>query len=161
MKYSISKKEARRIALNAQGLLKENPFGKGKKGVLKAIERLSYVQIDTISVIERAHHHTLWTRVADYQSSMLGQLQNERKVFEYWSHAAAYLPMKDYRFSLPMMQTVVENNKHWFNVEPSVKEYVYDKLKAEGALQAKDFEAPPNQKFGAMWDWKPAKKSLA
>ena len=64
----------RRIALDAQGLLRNATFGRGRSGALKAIEHLGYVQIDTISVVERAHHHTLWARVPNYRQVHLEQL---------------------------------------------------------------------------------------
>jgi uncharacterized protein YcaQ len=67
---------------------------------LAAIEQLSYVQIDTISVIQRAHHHTLWNRNPRYSPLHIDQLLAEKQIFEYWSHAAAYLPMSNYRYSL-------------------------------------------------------------
>ena len=63
MRTQISKKEARRLSLHSQGLLRKNPFGKGKNAVVRVIKQLSYVQIDTISVIERAHNHTPLTRL--------------------------------------------------------------------------------------------------
>jgi uncharacterized protein YcaQ len=96
----ISYHEARKLALSHQGLLSAKPkFGRGKKAVLKAIEHLGYVQIDAISVIQRAHHHTLWSRIPDYQPKHLNTLLNkDRQIFEYWSHAAAFLPIKDYQF---------------------------------------------------------------
>ena len=102
---SISPDKARRIILYAQGLTKSNPFGSGPNAVIKAVNQLGYVQLDTISVVERAHHHILWSRIPVYESDWLEQAQyKRRKIFEYWSHAAAYLPMQDYRFSIPVMQ---------------------------------------------------------
>ena len=62
----MSLEEARVLALKSQGLLQPN-FGKGKAGTLSAINHMGYVQIDTLSVAARAHHHTLWTRVPDYK----------------------------------------------------------------------------------------------
>ena len=112
---TLSQKHARRLALEAQALLKPNPFGKGKKAVQKAIHQLSYVQIDTISVIERAHLHVLRTRVSNFQPKMLDQLvSKDRTTFEYWSHAAAYLPMEDYRYSLPRKQSIKNGEKLTF-----------------------------------------------
>ena len=61
----------RRIALDRQGLLKTNQFGRGKQATLRAIEHLGYIQIDTISVVERAHHHVLWSRVNNYKPRFL------------------------------------------------------------------------------------------
>ena len=56
----------RRIALSAQGLLQTQPFGHGIAGARKAISHLGYVQIDTISVVERAHHHVVFSyKIAD------------------------------------------------------------------------------------------------
>ena len=56
----------RRVALQAQGLASRAPFGEGPAGTHRAIAHLGYVQIDTLSVVERAHHHVLWNRVPDY-----------------------------------------------------------------------------------------------
>src|SRR4051812_9660887 len=113
MKLMLSIAEARELVLSAQGLSSPFPFGRGKAGALQAIEHLSYVQIDTISVVERAHHHVLWSRVPDYSPDCLKTLVTEEKqVFEYWSHAAAYLPMKDYRFALPRMRAIAAGERH-------------------------------------------------
>ena len=96
----LSLEEARILALKSQGLI-QPCFGKGQAGTLAAINHIGYVQIDTLSVAARAHHHTLWTRVPDYKEEFLNQLlEKDKSIFEYWSHAASYLPMSDYRFSL-------------------------------------------------------------
>src|SRR5437899_1506802 len=109
---TISKESVRKIILASQGLT-ENFFGNKKEGTLNVIEHLGYVQIDTISVVERAHHHTIWTRVNDYQKKYLDELVHEKAVFEYWSHAAAYMPMKDYRFSLLRKNLYASGKLKW------------------------------------------------
>jgi hypothetical protein len=92
---SISQKMVRRMALHAQLLDGKTRIKKGKEGIVQAVEHLGYVQIDTISVIERAHHHTLRTRVPSYSQNQLHEaLAIDRSIFEYWGHAASYLPMK-------------------------------------------------------------------
>jgi uncharacterized protein YcaQ len=91
----ISQKEAKRLIVHAAALDRRMPFGRGKNAVFRAIDHLGYVQIDTISVVKRAHHHVLATRVPDYRNEWLYQLQKEKKVLDYWSHAAALLPMGD------------------------------------------------------------------
>ena len=53
------KPRLRKIALTHQGLSSAKPFGSGVAAVAKAVEHLGYVQIDTISVVERAHHLSL------------------------------------------------------------------------------------------------------
>src|SRR4051812_17909709 len=85
---TISLAEARAISLRAQGLADDSaPFELGKAAVLKAIQHLGYVQVDTISVLQRAHHHVLWSRVPDYTPEMLHALQSpDGAVFEYWNH---------------------------------------------------------------------------
>ena len=149
----------RRIALNQQGLLKTDSFGRGKKATLRAIEHLGYVQIDTISVVERAHHHVLRSRVSNYQSKYLDQLVKERKVFEYWFHAAAWLPMRDYRFALPRMAQL-NGERSWFeNCDRKLTKNILERIKTEGPLRARDFEDTRKGKK-EWWDWKPAKQAL-
>lgn len=137
-----------------------NSFGKGKAAVLNVIEHLGYVQIDTLSVVARAHHHTLWTRLTDYQENYLNELlEKDKTIFEYWSHAASYLPMCDYRFSLPRKQLFSSGKSHWFEQDKKINSYVLDRIKAEGALQSKDFEHIRNT-LSNWYEWKPAKKAL-
>ena len=115
------------------------------------------MQIDTISVVERAHHHTIFTRVKDYQKKYLDELMDEKLIFEYWSHAAAYLPMSDYRFSLPRKKLFADGKQHWFK-DKKPTQYVYDRINAEGPLQSKDFE---EKKANTGWyEWKTTKQAL-
>ncbi len=62
-RLTLTKADARRIWLRAQRLDEPTPFGDGPEAVSRAVEHLGYVQIDTINVIERCHHHILWTRI--------------------------------------------------------------------------------------------------
>ncbi len=150
----------RRAALHHQGLTKAAPFGSGSQATLKAIEHLGYVQIDTLSVVERSHHHILWTRIPSYQPAHLEQLIAERKVFEYWSHAAAFLPMRDYRFALPRMNAVKRGESKWFaSVSKKDEQEVLDRIRIDGPLRARDFDSP-KEHSGSWWNWKPAKKTL-
>ena len=101
----MTKAEARRIWLRAQRLDVPAPFGEGPQATAAAVEHLGYVQIDTINVIERCHHHILWTRIPNYQRADLRQAQSiDKTVFEYWTHALSYVPAKDLRFFLPAMK---------------------------------------------------------
>ena len=158
MKHKISLTQAANIYLDSQQLLTDN-FNKGKTGTLEVIRHLGYIQIDTLAVVARAHHHTLWSRTNDYKEHYLDELLSKDKtIFEYWSHAASYLPMNDYRFSLPRKKLFAEGKSHWFEQDKKMKKYVLDKIKAEGELQSKDFE--DKIKRPGMWNWKPAKQSL-
>lgn len=149
----------RRIALNRQGLLKPNSFGRGKQATLRAIEQLGYVQIDTISVVARAHHHVLWSRVSNYQPKFLDQLVRERRLFEYWFHAAAWMPMRDYRFSLPRMAKL-NGERDWFeNCDRKLQREILKRIETEGPMRARDFTDPDHRSNG-WWEWKPAKQAL-
>jgi hypothetical protein len=100
------------LVLHAQGLASRAPFGQGPAGTHRAIAHLGYVQIDTLSVMERAHHHVLWNRVPDYDLAHLNRLVGERQIFQYRYHAAAYLPMRDYRHALRRMQAIRTGETH-------------------------------------------------
>ena len=160
MSHSFTASQFRKKALLSQGLLQKDAFGRGKNAVLRAIQHLGYIQIDTISVVERAHHHVLWSRVSNYQPVHLSSLIIEKQVFEYWFHAAAYLPMNEFRFALPRMHAIKSGKKHWFaNTDPKLMRQILQRIKTEGPLMARDFEDPPRGANG-WWEWKPAKQAL-
>jgi uncharacterized protein len=150
----------RRIALGRQGLTERAPFGRGRPGALRAMERLGFVQIDTISVVARAHDHALWARVPGYKPKHLLELLERREAFEYWAHAAAFLPMRDFRFALPRMRAFKRGTWGWqrSNDQKLVAD-VLDRIRRDGPLRARDFENPGNRRSG-WWDWKPAKRAL-
>lgn len=153
----MTSKTARRLVLESQGLARKASFGRGKNAVLNVINQLGYVQIDTISVIQRAHHHVLNTRISGYQETMLHNLQaTDNSVFEYWSHAAAYLPIRDYRYYQPIMQGYALSRPR----DKKLVKEIFSRIEAEGALQARDFEQAPGKKSNGWWDWKPAKRML-
>ncbi len=149
----------RRIALDRQGLLAANPFGRGKQAAQRAIEHLGYVQIDTISVVARAHHHVLWSRVANYRSAYIDRLVRERRIFEYWFHAASWLPMRDYRFALPRMRQL-NGERNWFGGGDRKRmDEILRRIAAEGPIRARDFTDSAHRGNG-WWEWKPAKQAL-
>src|SRR6185369_15033377 len=97
--FTLSRRDARRAWVRAQRLDELTPFGGGAAAVLAAVDHLGYVQIDTINVIERCHHHILFTRIPNYRRADLRQAQSlEKSVFEYWTHALSYVPAKDFRY---------------------------------------------------------------
>jgi uncharacterized protein YcaQ len=155
----LSTAETRLILLSSQGLAAPKAK-KGTRETLSIIEHLGYVQIDTLSVVARAHHHTLWSRNPDYQEKHLSDLLEKKNVFEYWSHAAAYLPMSEFRFSLVRKDLYAKGKKHWsLTIDPKMKKHVLDRIRKEGPLQSRDFEHPPKAP-GSWYTWKPAKRAL-
>ena len=159
MTESLSIQQARKLVLLSQRLPPPKQKGRGIDGTLLAIEHLGYIQIDTISVIQRAHHHTLWNRNPRYKLSHLDQLVEDKQVFEYWTHAAAYLPMCDYRFSLPRKMAIASGDqKHWYIKDDVLMKEVLRRIEVEGPLMARDFEYK-GHKTGE-WKSKPAKRAL-
>ncbi len=71
MKESLSTQQARKLVLLSQRVPPANQAGRATAATLSAIEHLGYIQIDTISVVQRAHHHTLWNRNPRYKASQL------------------------------------------------------------------------------------------
>lgn len=134
---------------------------KAKKPVtaLESLKQLSYVQLDTLSVVSRAHHHTLWNRVPSYREADLDDLVKKKQAFEYWSHAASILPISEYRFSLFRKNEYAAGKSHWFAQDKKLKKYVLDRILAEGPLQSKDFEHERTGP-GNWYEWKPAKRAL-
>lgn len=151
----------RSLALEHQGLAGKRKLGTGLAGAEKALDQIGHVQIDTISVVARAHHHILYSRVNRYDESLPNRLVKARRAFEYWSHAASYLPMRDYRSVLPMMRGVARGEWGWWHqgANARARARVLDRIRAEGPLFARDFENPDKRRSG-WWDWKPAKRAL-
>ena len=150
----------RRFALAAQGLHQSGAFGRGLNGARRSINHLGYVQIDTISVVERAHHHVFRSRVPNFTTTMTDQLLQRRDIFEYWHHAAAFLPIEDYRFSLPYKQAIANGKIHWFkNPDTKLMRKLKQQIANEGPLRSRDLEDSRSSREG-WWDWKPAKRAL-
>jgi uncharacterized protein len=156
----LTKPEARALALRAEKNFLRQGIDEGLEGARQAIDRLGYLQIDTISRVERAHHHILWTRVPGYEPRHLTELEaRPRRIVEYWSHAASYLPIESIRFALPRMMFARSRTPHWMPRNAGICEAVLRRIEKEGPLQAKDFEQSKEKRTG-WWDWKPAKVAL-
>ena len=139
---ALPKAQARRIWLRAQRLDEKAPFGSGAQATPAAVAHLGYVQIDTINVIERSHHHILFSRIPGYRRADLGHtLSVEKSVFEYWAHALAYIPTRDYRFFIADMQRHRATPSAWFgSVTPQDLRRVIARVRREGALSIRDID---------------------
>ena len=162
MPESLSIHQSRKCVLHSQKLPPAKPSGTAIEATQSAIEHLGYIQIDTISVIQRAHHHTLWNRNPRYKLEHIDQLISDKRVFEYWSHAAAYLPMRDYRFSLPRKLALARGEQnHWFKRDDKLMQSVMKRIDAEGPLMARDFDDDKKGKTKlGEWKSKPSKQAL-
>ncbi|MFT7219022.1 MAG: hypothetical protein ACI8Z1_000636 [Candidatus Azotimanducaceae bacterium] len=152
----ISQNDAKKRFLRQQGLHRDSGFGRGKNGVAAALRQISYLQIDTISVVSRAHEHIMSSRVPNYRGQHLSDLVKDREIFEYWGHAAAFLPFESYRFSLPVMKGWRDSRER----DEKLARLIIKRIDAEGPLQSRDFEDTEKKKRGGWWEWKPAKRAL-
>jgi len=157
---TLTKPQARKIILYAAGLSKRAQFGRGKEAVYKLIEHLGFVQIDTNYVVERAHHHAIAARVPDYRQEWVDELQAEGRIFEFWTFATGYIPMKDFRYSLPVKESFLSGRKPLTHAESNLMRKVLDRISREGPLMARDFEYDRVKKSTGWWDWRPSKVAL-
>ncbi|MGZ5871210.1 MAG: winged helix-turn-helix domain-containing protein [Bradyrhizobium sp.] len=161
--FPFTKAAARHAWLRAQRLDTEAPFGDGPQATAAAVEHLGYVQIDTIHVIERCHHHILWNRIPAYRRADLRQAQSvDKSVFEYWTHALSYVPAKDFRFFMPAMKVHRREGHKWFGeVTPADLRKVMRLLKKDGALTIRDIEDDVLVEKAHAWaSRKPSKRAL-
>ena len=159
----LQKSEVKQRFIEAQRLNQVAPFGEGVAATRLAIEHLGYVQIDTISVIERCHHHILFNRIPSYQKSDLHHAQSiQKSVFEYWTHALAYVPACDYRFFLRDMKSYQQEPGNWFqSVKKTELQKVLKLIQKEGALSIRDIEDDELVEKDHPWaSKKPSKKAL-
>jgi uncharacterized protein len=160
--HPLTQTEARRVWLRAQRLDARAPFGDGPLAVAAAVAHLGYVQIDTINVIERCHHHILWSRIPDYRRADLRQAQSvDKSVFEYWTHALSYVPAADFRFFIPDMRLHKREGHKWFaSVKPADTAKVM-RLLREGRLTIRDIEDDVLTEKEHLWaSRKPSKRAL-
>jgi len=159
----ITATDAKRIWLRAQRLDQYEPFGDGPEATRAAVRHLGYVQIDTINVIERSHHHILYARIPGYRREHLRQAQTvDKTVFEYWTHALSYLPIEDMRFYLRAMRRDWRHRSVWFT---AVKEQdlrrVLALIRKQGALTIRDIDDEVLVNKDHLWaSRKPSKRAL-
>src|SRR3954452_10310455 len=160
---NLTKLQARRVWLRAQRLGAPTPFGEGPRATAAAVEHLGYVQIDTINVIERSHHHILWSRIPAYRRADLRAAQSiDKSVFEYWTHALSYVPTRDLRFFLPAMRRHRREGHRWLkSVAPADLRKVMTLIRRGGALTIRDIDDDVLVEKHHLWaSRKPSKRAL-
>lgn len=156
----LSPTEARKIILHAGGLSRKAQFGTGIEAVYKLIDHLGFVQLDTNYVVERAHHHVMAARIPDYEPGWLAELTEEGRIFEYFTSDAGYLPMHEFRFSIPVKESFAINGKPTTPAESRLMKQVLDRIEREGPLMVGDFENDRPEASSGWWDWRPSKVAL-
>ena len=124
------------------------------------------LQIDSVNVLDRAHHLTLWSRFGEYDRKRLERLTyGKRVLFEYLSHVACFVATRD----LPLHKAIMDDcparfdarYKGWRRKYRDVIEAVEQAVAERGPLGNVDFERPKHMGKGAgWWSWKPATHAL-
>jgi hypothetical protein len=168
---TLPARSARLLLLDAQGLLDDCSAPCSPAAVRKLIGRLGYVQLDSINVVERAHHLTLFARRRNYRREHLDRLYARRHIFEGWTHDASILPIEWFGRWHHRRQRFMDRGwgARWVakRIGPDADKVfamVLDRIRREGPLRSADFEHD-EQRFGprgesAWWGWKPAKAAL-
>lgn len=161
--YTLPVKQARAIWIAAQALDRHEPFGAGPGAVEAAVKQLGYVQIDTINVIERCHHHILYNRIPAYRRADLATAQSvDKSVFEYWTHALSYVPRDDFAFFAGEMRRHRLSPNRWYADVP--RKHVLKlvkRVREEGALTISDIKDDALTDKDHPWaSRKPSKQAL-
>lgn len=160
-RLKIDNATARALWLSSHGLA-QTPTG--PLDTLAVITQLGFVQLDTIQVMSRAHHHILWSRNQSYREDQLDRLlRNDRQVFEHFTHDASVLPMA----FLPMWQRQFHRKKtelarsNWFgkHLDPALNAEVIRRITEEGPLSTQSFDTKVIGEK-AMWKRPPHKIAL-
>jgi uncharacterized protein YcaQ len=161
----LTSAQARHIWLHAQRLDTTEPFGSGPEATPAAVAHLGYLQIDTIFVIERSHHHILYTRIPSYRREHLHQAQSvDKTIFEYWTHALSYVPTESLRFYVRDMRQADEDwqrRNGWFGTVSEVDlRKMVSRIRRNGALTIRDIADERVEKDYAWASRKPSKRVL-
>lgn len=168
----LSPREARRLAIGAQLLAGPTPKRPTREMVRETIRHLGALQIDSINVVARSHHIVLWSRLGPHpQEWLYDLLENDRAIFEYWAHAAAYVPIElfpYFRRSMLESQDLEGTrwgkwSKLWIDENPGVLERVVEHIRESGPVSTTSFAPPEGEPRAAAWAWygnKPTNRAL-
>ncbi len=158
----IPNRDARHLWLDAQALSRPPT---GTPDILGIIKQLGFVQLDTIQVVARAHHHILWSRAQHYREPMLEHLlSTDRSVFEHFTHDASVLPMEFYpawrRQFVRLEKKVRKWEWHRNMLDADGRNHLLERIEAEGPLSTAAFDTKVKNPKPKMWNRPPHKLAL-
>ncbi len=128
--------------------------------VAAEVRRLSCVQLDSISTVERAHRITLGARLGDHPRDAVSQLLASGRLFEFWAHEMCLIAIEDYALHRFRMEELRDGHP-WFGdigtKHPGLVEEVLATGRERGPMGSREFDGTGP---GGMWNWKPAKVAL-
>ena len=163
----MSAAQARLLLMAAQGLLADPARAATTAAVFDLVRRMGFVQLDSISYVERAHHLTLASRLHGYRREHLARLlERDRSLFEHWTHDASAVPTEWFAHWKPRFKRAaarIRANGWWRERMGAdaerIIEAVRSRIRTEGPLRSQDFEHERGQ-VSAWWGWKPQKAAL-
>ena len=165
---TLSLKEARRIALAAQGFGGQRPDRPTAAHLRKSLGRLGLFQIDSVNVLARAHYLPAFSRLGSYDRTLLERdawgPTRQRRLFEYWAHEASLLPLDlhpllRWRMARAERGEIGYQALKRFAIEHRAEaQAVLDRIVAEGPLAAADFENGSSK--SGWWEWSHTKHAL-
>jgi uncharacterized protein YcaQ len=163
----LTKAQARRIALAAQGMGQTRDGVVTMRQVQSTITRLGQFQIDTVNVVARAHYMPLFTRLGAYDRALLDRAASQppRRLFEFWGHAASLIDVDLY----PFFQFRRDNAysltwgeiRRFVDSKPQIIEQVKDAVRQLGPVTPRELNFGQDRKTEQWgWNWSDAKAAL-
>jgi uncharacterized protein len=161
----ISRRDARRIALAAQGFLDPPPRGKvDRRHFRRVLDRLATVQLDSVNVLTRSHELVFFSRLGAYDREALSRwLWRSREVFEYWGHEASLHPMDRH----PLLRWRMDQDHAWGGVRrsaadnPDLVTAALAEIAERGPVGMGDLsvhQAAPRRGDDGWWGWGDGKR---
>ena len=162
----LTNKDARKLFLERHGL-GETPKGSAKGDDLSAvIDKLGFVQVDSINTVARAHHMILAARRPAYREKNLKPLlEKHRLLFEHWTHDASIIPTEFFpHWQLKFRRDRERLISRWRNWRRDGFEAKFDavlkQISDHGPVTSGDVGGDEERKSGGWWDWHPSKTAL-
>lgn len=146
-RLTVSPHTARRLAVSAQRL-HQTPLAPEKQHIFSIIRQLGCLQIDPINVVARSPLLVLWSRLGRYRlEDFETLLWTDRRLFEYWAHAASLVLVEDFPIFQHKMRNFSRGNskwarrvRRWLADNAPFRQYILDELARRGPLYAKELE---------------------
>jgi uncharacterized protein len=164
---SLSRAQARRIALTAQGFADRRPARVDLGSLTRLLDRIALLQIDSVNVAVRAHYMPVYSRLGPYDVAVLHRAADRppRRVFEYWGHMASFIRVDLFPALRFRMR---EAHDHMWGgplrlaqTRPDLVRRVLEEVRAHGPLTAREIEDDASRdRTDWGWNWSDAKKAL-